>query len=185
MAVENLAWVLPRPAKSKYKGAFPLHFEKRLLRLYGNPNLILHPFGGMAEFGIRADLKIEVRPDVLADAHRLPFLSDTFDFVLVDPPYSDEEAQDLYGTAKLRPLTYIREASRVCKPLGFVALYHKLMLPRPPQTAYHRRIFIGTRVWHTARICTIFVKYPCHHGNTCEDCEFCYAEFEDGNLRLF
>lgn len=177
MAIENMAWVLPRPAKSKYKGAVPLHFEKKLFGLYDNPHHILQPFGGMGQFGLIADIKLEVKPNIVSDAHALPFPANTFDFVFVDPPYSNEESVKMYGTGKLRPLTYIREASRVCKPFGFIALYHKLMLPRPPQTIYHRRIFVGTRIWHTARICTIFQKYPCSHGNICEDCKICWESF--------
>lgn len=176
MATENIAWVLPRPSKSKYKGSFPLHFETKLFRMY-DPKVILQPFGGMAEFGTRCDISIGVFPDVVCDSHSLPFDNNSIDFVLVDPPYSNEEAKEIYSTPKLKPMTYIREASRVCKPLGYVALYHKLMLPRPPQTVYDKRIFIGTRVWHLSRICTVFQKYPCTHGNVDEDCHECHAEF--------
>ena len=86
--VENIAWVLPRPAKSRYRGAFPLHFEKKLLQLYDMPALVLQPFGGKAEYGLRCDINPEVVPDTVCDAHALPFADNSIDFLLVYPPYS-------------------------------------------------------------------------------------------------
>jgi DNA-binding XRE family transcriptional regulator len=43
--------------------------------------------------------------------------------VILDPPYSDEEALELYATPKLRPAQYTREAVRVCKLGGWVVVY--------------------------------------------------------------
>jgi hypothetical protein len=121
--ISTLTWTLPRPAKSKYKGAFPLHFEENLVKLLGYPERILHPFGGMAETGVRVDLNPTLQPDVIADAHDLPFHDQSFDLVLLDPPYSDEEALELYETPKLRPAAYTREAVRVCREGGWVVVY--------------------------------------------------------------
>jgi SAM-dependent methyltransferase len=158
MSIENLAWVLPRPRKHKYKGGFPLHFEKKLLRLYGNPDKVLHPFGGHAECGVRCDVRPEVNPDYLCDAHAMPFEDESFDFVILDPPYSDLESKEIYGTGKLHPRKYVKEAVRVLKTGGYIAIYHKYMFPRPDGTQYDRRIFVGLRVSHTPRICCIFKK---------------------------
>ena len=55
MTVPTETWVLPRPRKVRYKGGFPLHFEKKLWRLLGEPVSVLHPFGGKAEIGVRVD----------------------------------------------------------------------------------------------------------------------------------
>lgn len=168
MAIPTYAWVLPRPSWSRYPGGFPLHFEKKLLRLLGNPEEVLHPFGGMAEFGLRTDLlrdhpieRDDVRwrtPDALADAHALPFRSDTFDCVICDPPYSEEEARRLYNTPAVNFRRYSEEAVRVVKPGGFVALYHVTMLPRPEGTIGHCRVLLATRVWHKLRCCAVFQK---------------------------
>jgi len=67
--IQNFAWVLPRPSKSRYIGSFPLHFESRLLDLLKVPKgaMILHPFGGRAEFGLRLDLNVDTEPDIVAE----------------------------------------------------------------------------------------------------------------------
>ena len=174
MKIETIAWVLPRPRKKQYiKGSFPLHFERRLLELLGfEPGTlgqmeffdrsmrtrILHQFGGMAEFGLRMDVNESLEPDLIADAHALPFPDNTFDLVIVDPPYSDDLSKKIYGTGKLKYYTYVNEAVRVCKPGGFITLYHVVMLPRPKGTKYHKRIFLGIRIWHRLRCASIFQK---------------------------
>jgi hypothetical protein len=37
VTVPTECWVLPRPRKDAYVGSFPLHFEKKLHRLLGEP----------------------------------------------------------------------------------------------------------------------------------------------------
>ena len=150
-------WWLPRPRKNKYRGGFPLHFEKKLFELYPSVD-ILQPFGGMAEYGIRCDVNPEVTPDYVCDAHELPFADDSYDFVLCDPPYSDDYSRQLYGTGKLRKGKYISEAVRVCKPSGFVAHYDIVLNPRPEGTSFDRIIVILTRVYHKPRVCCIYRK---------------------------
>lgn len=135
-----------------------MHFEKKLIRLYGNPERVLHPFGGRSEFGIRTDLNPDVLPDVVADAHNLPYASESFDFVIFDPPYSDDECTRLYGTPPIKLIKCINEAVRVTKTEGFIALYHRLWLPRPDGTVYHKRILISPGQWHETRTCHVFVK---------------------------
>lgn len=175
--IETLAWTLPRPRKHRYiKGGFPLHFEHKLLNLYGfkpedhytgndgrlhslsSNNLILHPFGGMAEYGLRVDVNPDLEPHVIADAHSLPFKSDVFAMVIVDPPYSDDLSRKIYGTGKLKYKTFVAEALRVTKPGGYIVLYHVVMLPRPKRTFYDKRIYLGIRIWHRLRCVSIFRK---------------------------
>ena len=121
--IENYAWVLPRPNKNKYPGGFPLHFEIKLLRLLGiDPKIhkILHPFGGKAQYGIRVDINLEVNPDYIGDAHDLNmFQKETFDLVILDPPYSEEYNKKMYNqTGKLKFKQYTKEAVRVLKNLA-------------------------------------------------------------------
>ena len=162
--IETICWVLPRPRKNKYKGGFPLHFEKKLIRELGfdekkDFHRILHPFGGAAEFGIRCDINKETEPHYVADAHNLKCFEDSmFDLVILDPPYDNEQANKLYKTPPLKYKDYILAAVRVCKPQGFIAMYHWVMTPRPEGTTYYKRIVILTRVWHRPRVCCIFKK---------------------------
>lgn len=165
MPIENLAWVLPRPRRAnKYPGGFPQHFEKKVIRLLGfdevaDKHKILHPFGGIAEFGIRVDIKPEVDPDFVGDAHNLVmFNDDVFDIVILDPPYSEEYSKRLYGTKKPRFKDYAREAVRVTKPGGFIVMYHYLAMPRIKQTKLIKRILLETKVWHRLRCIHIYQK---------------------------
>jgi hypothetical protein len=48
---------------------------------------VLHLFGGLADFGVRLDIDPSVTPDVIGDAWLPPFDRDTFDVVIIDPPY--------------------------------------------------------------------------------------------------
>lgn len=160
--IETLTWVLPRPRTTsghKYKGGFPRFFEYKLLKLYKMPKRVLHPFGGKAEWGIAQDIKPEVYPDIIADAHYLPYKDNTFDFVIFDPPYSDNECINMYGTPPIKLLKCVKESVRVTKIGGHIALYHRLWIPRPEHTRYDMRIFVSPGQWHETRICHIFQKY--------------------------
>ncbi len=150
-------WYLPRPNGTKYRGSFPLHFEKRLFGIY-KPVSILQPFGGMAEYGIRCDMNSEVHPDIICNAHNLPFQDNSFDFVLCDLPYSTDLSGRLYKTGEVKDSVYIKEAVRVCKLGGYIGLYHWVMPPRPKGMRYDRLIVIITRIRHHARFCCVFQK---------------------------
>jgi len=163
--IENISWVLPRPRKTnKYIGGFPLHFEKKVIRLLGfdeikDKDKILHPFGGMSEFGIRVDIKPEVKPDFVGDAHNLEMFKDnTFELVILDPPYNEEYSKRLYGTEKPRWKAYTKEAVRVLKEGGYLVVYHYLATPRVENTVLVKRIFLETRVWHKLRCIHIHKK---------------------------
>lgn len=79
------AWVLPRPRKDAYVGSFPLHFERKLWRLLGEPEKVLHPFGGLAEIGDTVDLNATTAPTLVGDAHDLDWIADdTYDLVILD-----------------------------------------------------------------------------------------------------
>ena len=159
MMIPTETWVLPRPRKNKYRGGFPLHFEKKFWKMMGSPINVLHPFGGAAEIGDRVDLNPETRPTWVGDAHNLNWIPDEeYDLVIVDPPYDDEQAQQLYKTPKLHYSKYIAEAVRVCKTGGHVAVYHWVMTPRPEGTKLVQRVVVLTRLWHRPRVCCVFLK---------------------------
>jgi len=161
MKIPTINWVLPRPSKGEdYPGKFPLWFEEKLMHLLGHPKTILQPFGGRAQFGFKTDLKKEVEPHVIADAHNLPFKDETFDCIILDPPYSDDYAQELYGTPKkLKLVTYVKEAVRVLKKKGWLVFYH---LYEPALQRYdlemRYRIMLSLGQWHQLRCIVIFSK---------------------------
>jgi hypothetical protein len=159
--IETLTWVLPRPSKSKYQGSFPLHFEKKLIRGLGisedDKNNIFHPFGGKAEFGLRNDLNPAVKSDFMLDAHNLVGIGDnSFDLVIVDPPYNDDYSVKLYNQKGLKYKKYISEAVRVSRK--YIASYHWVSTPRPEGTRFIKRIVVITRAWHRPRVCNVFIK---------------------------
>ena len=159
MPIPTETWVLPRPRKDCYVGSFPLHFEQKLWRLLGSPEKVLHSFGGLAEIGDSVDLNETTSPTWVGDAHNLHWIEDDmYDLVILDPPYSDDESYELYATGPLKYGQFVREAVRVCKPGGYVAIYHKVMKPRPEGCRLVHRVVVLTRVNHTARICMVYQK---------------------------
>jgi len=158
MTIPKEIWTLPRPRKPYYPGSFPLFFEIKLIRDLGNPEKILHPFGGHAEHGIRTDLNKDVLPDSIADAHKLPFPDNYFELIICDPPYSDKLSKELYGAPKIKYHTYMNEAVRVCRPEGYIASYHWIWTVRPKGTSYHKIIVVLPGQNHRARICCIYKK---------------------------
>ena len=77
--------------------------------------------------------------------------------MILDPPYSAEEAERLYDAAAALG-RYTREAVRVCKDRGHVAVYLDKQPARPAGTRLVRRIVVLTRTWHTPRVCFVFEK---------------------------
>jgi hypothetical protein len=154
-------WVLPRPRPDAYPGGFPLHFERRLWEVLGQPVKVLHPFGGLAEIGDSVDLNASTAPTWVGDAHDLHWIADeTYDLVVLDPPYSADESHLLYGTPPPRWSTYTREAVRVCRTGGHVAVYLDKQPARPAGTRLVYRIVVLTRTWHRPRVCFVFEKLP-------------------------
>lgn len=76
-------------------------------------------------------MRAAAAPDVLADGRALPFRSNSFAAVLLDPPYSVEYAEALYGVEYPRPSHLLAEASRVVRHGGAIGFLHYLV-PRPP-----------------------------------------------------
>jgi len=151
-----VCWHLPRPS-SRYKGSYPLHFESKFKQFIGFGDY-LHLFAGAAKTGFRVDIKTDNKPDLVADCHYLPFRDNVFSGVLADPPYNNDYATRLYQTPKLSPTKWINEAVRVCKEQGILAFYHIYWSKRPDKCKYLGIITIVTRVYHAARIVTLFKK---------------------------
>ena len=128
---KNIAWYLPRPKPDHYKGGMPLYAEDWLIKLAGEilditpQNVdILNVFCGMNKYGFRVDLNPEVKPDLQCDIHKLSSnLSErTFEIILADPPYSDEETDKLYSKdlPRLNYSKWTKECDKFLKPGGLL-----------------------------------------------------------------
>lgn len=163
---KNIAWFLPRPKPDRYKGGMPLYCEEWLVALahqiLGTFDIkLLNLFCGMNKLGVRFDIKDEVKPHILGDAHNLSSLVDgKFDVILADPPYSNDEAKKLYGTPPLKYKIWTSECEKVLKDGGLLIVYHKNVMPNPNTDTFKvvKRVFIGNRVNHTPRVAVYFQK---------------------------
>ena len=164
---KNIAWLLPRPKKHKYKGGMPKYAEEWLLELAREILKSKHPkilnlFCGMNKQGFRVDIKEEVNPDIQCDAHKLTkYIGNrVFDIILADPPYSNKESKELYNTPKLNYKKWTSEATKVLRPGGILIVYHKYIMPNPNINIYkvRKRVFIGTRTYHIPRVAIFFQK---------------------------
>lgn len=163
---KNLAWFLPRPKPDHYKGGMPLYAEEWCMQLakdiMGKEDIsILNLFCGMNKLGYRVDIKEEVHPDLVADAHEVSkHITSTFDVIFADPPYSTEEAKEIYGTPKLNYKKWTAECTKLLNPGGLLIVYHKYLMPNPNPNVYEveKRVFIGNRPYHLPRVAVYFRK---------------------------
>lgn len=157
-----LAWHLPRPNPTRYKGSVPRNFEPKFLKFAGIENSksdLLQMFSGGSKMGFTVDINPEVKPDLVHDCHELPLETNSFGNVFLDPPYSDGENKEMYGVdVPLHHAQYVKEAVRCCKKGGLIAHYHMYIPPIPPSCRYVGVIAIITRIYHKPRLCTMFQK---------------------------
>lgn len=174
---KNIALFLPRPKPDHYRGGMPLGCEEALIRtaieifdqdpVIGLQPKILNLFCGMNKFGVRVDLNPKVNPDYLLDVHTCskPLLKTEgkFDIIIADPPYSNDEAWELYGSygVELPELDYkvwTWECEKLLNPNGLLIVYHKYIMPNPNWARFNvvKRVFIGTRTYHVPRVAIYF-----------------------------
>ena len=91
-----------------------------------DPSKVLHLCSGSVLSGVRVDIRPERKPDIVADCRAVPLPDASFDFILADPPYSEEYARNLYGTADHYPLPgqIVKEAERLLRPDGLFGILH-------------------------------------------------------------
>lgn len=142
-------------------GAFPQRFVPwAVSQLHAVPTEVLHLCSGGLGPGhgrARVDLRRAARPDVVADARRIPFPADTFAAVLIDPPYTVEYARDLYGTEYPRPSHLLAEAARVVRPCGRIGILHFLVPMPPPRCRLEKVRGVTTGMGYRIRAYSVFV----------------------------
>lgn len=110
-------------------GGYPVGFLTLAYRLMGvyDVDAVLHVCSGSVQAKFTLDVRPAVRPAVVGDARHLPFLDESFDFVLADPPYDVRFSKEMYGISARKhptPAGIAREAWRVLRPGGTFGLVH-------------------------------------------------------------
>lgn len=120
--VEVSTIVCTRPPKANANGwAFPRTIEKLLIDELAGKS-VLHLFGGMARFGTRMDIDTTTHPDVIGDAWMPPFAANSFDVVVLDPPYERFSCQMTFALCCQASFVFAREQ---------VIWFHTLWLDHP------------------------------------------------------
>ena len=118
-------------------GGYPLGFLEWVYKVTSceDPAKVLHLCSGSVTTGVRIDIRPETKPDIVADCRAVPIEDESFDLILADPPYSQNYAENLYGTGDSYPTPFqlCKEASRLLRPGGKFGLLHQHvpMIRRP------------------------------------------------------
>ena len=104
------------------------------------------------------DIRAEARPRVQASGTALPFRTESFKAVMLDPPYSDEYARNLYKVENPRPSWLLREAVRVVVPGGRIGILHVAVPFSPPGCRLVNVWGISTGVGFRMRAFTVYEK---------------------------
>ena len=116
------------------KGAFPKGFIEWIKKMdwWGNKRIYLCAGKIRDDSAVKVDVRREVFDDVIclerSDKHficdaadtKLP--SESFDWIMIDPPYSRDLARNYYGTElQYHGINaFTKEAERLCKPNGLI-----------------------------------------------------------------
>lgn len=121
------------PSNNGYPGAFPRGLINKIRRHWWGENRLwlfsgsYRPEKGLFDKDTTVDIKPELEPDIVANCEMLPFKDNSFDFVMADPPYSEQESRDLYGLPYASMIKVLNEMRRVCKPGGYNLFLHRLV----------------------------------------------------------
>jgi len=112
------------PQTNGYPGGFPIGFLPWLREhgWWGQKRCYLCCGAVKDGDAVRVDVKEEVNPTLLEDASHTSLDDNTFDCVIIDPPYSEDLADSLYGTKDDYHgiNAFLKEGARIAKPGGLV-----------------------------------------------------------------
>lgn len=142
-------------------GMYPANFIPKILPwLQCDRREILHVCsGGLPKGeGIRVDIRPEAEPDIVADGRDLPLAEASVAAVLIDPPYTEHYARDLYGTGYPRPAHLLREAARVVRPNGRIGFVHYIVPNAPEGCRFIRAFGLSMGFGYPMRAVTFFER---------------------------
>lgn len=112
-------------------GGYPIGFVEWALKTMrcDDASKVLHLCSGSMRTGTRVDIRAAMEPDIVADCRNVPLPDASWDWILADPPYAQDYAENLYGTGKHypKPGEIAREACRLLRPGGQFGLLHFLV----------------------------------------------------------
>lgn len=149
------------PTSPGVYGMYPVGFIVKILPwLRCDRSEVLHVCsGGLPPGeGIRVDIRPEALPDILADGRKLPLPDNSQAAVLIDPPYTEHYARDLYGTDYPRPAHLLAEASRVVRPNGRIGFVHYIVPNAPPGCRFVKAFGLSMGFGYPMRAVTIFER---------------------------
>ena len=121
---------------------------------------ILHVCSGTLgpEEAWTVDVRAEARPRIVASGTTLPLRDASFRAVMLDPPYSDAYARNLYKTENPRPSWLLKEAARVVQPGGRIGILHVAVPFAPPGCRLVKVYGISTGVGFRIRAFTVYER---------------------------
>jgi SAM-dependent methyltransferase len=114
-------WMIGNNYKSAtgYYGEYPPSYMRRVMSMFPDKKKVLHLFSGAIPPGpyTRLDANPANNPDIVGDAQEMKFKAGSFDLILADPPYTEDDSKH-YGTPMPNRFKVTQECARVLKPDG-------------------------------------------------------------------
>lgn len=164
--IKNDFWFLG-PNLTGYPGGYPNGFLQRLKkeRIWGENRI--HICSGTVLDGITIDIKREPKgkdsicPIIQGDALNLPIKDNSFDFALIDPPYSEQKSENLYSLPLLSVPNALKEMVRIVKPGGIIGILDLRVWYPPPESDWTHliAIYMANRGAKPLRAFSVYKKY--------------------------
>ncbi len=131
-------WILG-PGTSSCRGSFPKGLISRVKKRWWGKNRCWLFSGGFSYNGdVTVDIRPEMEPTHVLDCSELPDeWTDRFDFTFADPPYSEQEAKELYDLPYVSIVKALNEQARITAPGGYMLFLHRLVPFRQPAFNEH------------------------------------------------
>lgn len=154
-------WILAR-TKEHYYGAYPGGFLWRAKVLL--PGEMCHLCSGTVRGDFTVDIDPKTEPDLIADARHTGLPNESFDAVLIDPPYSPEHAKNYNYQGYPKPKHLLQEAWRLVRPGGRIGMLH-FLFPQPPTKEARLLALVGVVTGCNGKI-RVFTVYEKPHVQT-------------------